>query len=217
MTTKVIGGNVGNDYTGLLCTQITQNFPTFSFGDETAVPVDKAVAAQWNNGIFIITGLSNITGPVTVSSATLSLYVSVISSPQTHTLKTLLRTVVIGSLGSNDLTWTDAQSGLAWTTGGALSDGNDRNATAAGSNSISATGYSNFTSAQLATDVQNAINNSLQLAFVLERTDSSNDTNTATIVGTANGTNGILPYLTVTYTAGGGSATPYPTQLYVMP
>jgi len=114
---------------------------------------------------------------------------------------------ILRNWSESQSTWNIYSTGNNWTTAGGTSDGNDRSSTTTATKQIfnSDNGnYVQFTSAQLAADVQDMINTPANnFGWHIERTDGSND---ATYMGytSSEGTDGQRPYLSVTYTAGGG-------------
>lgn len=203
-TTVTIGDNTGNTYSGTDDAHIRSDSTTTNYGTNGSLEVTKYAVGNHVSALVKFSGLSNIVGPVTVSSATLYLYYTgPTSGSDTHTIDVhrVLRAWV-----EAQATWNIYSTGNSWTTAGALSDGNDRVATVSASFALignTSPSYVAYTGAQLATDVENIINGSnANNGWVFERSDAGDDTNYR-IFASSEGSDGQRPYLDITYTVAG--------------
>jgi len=207
MTTKIITNNTaGGDYSGTVDTNLNSFSPTSPNSSDIGIEMDNMGSAYPGVGLLKFTGLSNITGPVTVSAVTLSLYLYQ-ENPSlwncTLNLRRMLRN------WTNSATWNTYDGTNNWTTAGAQSDGNDRATPASGSFpnwSPSSNGvYYDLTgSAGMIADVQGWINGTLNnYGWLMECTDGTNAQDYKR-PQSADGTNGNRPKLSVTYSSGGG-------------
>lgn len=202
MPTVTIGDQTGADFAGAEDCRIDFYQPNTS-NNSGELEIVQNGAAYPAKAPIKFSGLSNITGPVTVSSATLYLYLIQQGTfdTATITLRRLLRNWV-----DSQATWNIFSTGNSWGTAGALGDGTDRVATASAQNtSVEGVGqYFAFTSAQLATDVQNIINGvNANYGWLLEM---SSDTNFKKFASDSYGTAANRPYLSVTYEAASGAS-----------
>jgi Disaggregatase related repeat len=204
--TATIGNNTGNTYSGVSDTRLQQDIPTSNFSSSTALDVDKFGAGGHANTLIKFTGLSNITGPVTVTSATIRLRLNGSDgggASYTIGVRRLLR-----DWQNAQATWNVYSTGNSWTTAGGLSNGNDRSATLSASQSVPGNGtgsYYSFTGSQLATDVQNIINGTASnFGWILEREDAGDDS-LYRVFNSSESSDGQRPELNITYTVGGGT------------
>ena len=206
MPTVVIGNNTGDDYSGTEDAIIVSGATTNNYGGRT----ESSIAT----GLYLLirfSGLLSISGPVIVSTATLSLYKNSGESSGTIELRRLLRNWIEGTLNGADRSgdspysccWNEYGSENTWTTAGALSDGNDRVASSSATMSIATTTGQYYDSGNLCADVEDFING-----------DASNyGWHCYTTIATYGaffrmknyGASGTLPYLTITYTESGGA------------
>lgn len=216
MPTVVIGNNTGDDYSGVDDAQIKESRATNNYGGSGTYEITKYASSDHTHTLIRFSGLSSISGTVSVSSATLYqrlYYQDGSSDAYTITLRLLLRDWVEGIQAGNDRSndspysccWNEYGSGNSWATAGGLSNGTDRSSTSSGD--FAATGeyeYQSFTSSQFTTDVENIINESISNhGWHQERTDAQNDRRYKTFVS-SEGADGQRPYLSVTYTESSG-------------
>ena len=202
MPTVKIGDNTGDDYSGTIDTRIVSSAATTNYGSGSSFQVNKWGSGNWTHGLVSFTGLSNISPTVTVSAATVYLYLSSTAGTNTQTMsfKRLLQNWV--ELQS---TWNIYSTGNNWGTAGATNV-TDRSSTDSGGMSVDGTTgvYKSMSSAQLAQDVADFINGVYSnYGWHIERTDGSNDSTTRTFIS-KDGNNAQRPYLSVTYEAAGG-------------
>lgn len=222
MPTVVIGNNTGDDYSGVEDTHIKESHATNNYGINSTYETTKYASSDHTHSLIRFSGLSSISGTVSVSSATLYQRLSAqdgSANAYTVTIRLLLRNWIEGTQSSNDRSndspysccYNEYGGGNSWTSAGALSNGNDRSSTSSGDFAVTGDyGYQSFSSAQFATDVENIINESISNhGWHQERTDAQNDERYKKFVS-SEGTDGQRPYLTVTYTESGG-ATGHPT------
>jgi hypothetical protein len=210
MPTVTIGDNTGNTHSGTEDTQLSSGATSTNYGSDATMEVTKYAPGSHIHSVLKFTGLSNISGPVTVSAATLYLYNTGNAGNTTIEARALLRNWV-----EAQATWNNYSTGNAWGTAGGLSDAVDRTTSASGSVLVSNTinGYYSISSAQLAADVQAFINGTQSnYGWHIERQGTGNDTNFA-IFRTSEGTDGQRPYLEITYTVSSTQA-PRSMQLY---
>lgn len=213
MTTATIGDNTGNSFSGTDDAPIKSytSFQNTNYGTQIAFDVNKYGSGDNTNAVLKFTGLSNISGPVTVTSATIYLYCTNNSSSAGSITLDCFR--LLRNWVEAQVTWNNYSTGNAWTTAGGLSSGNDIAASASAQLSISngvgaQLQYHAFTSAQLATDVENIINGSANnYGWLFARNDAGNDGKFHTFAS-SEGTDATRPYLEVVYTASGGSTKP---------
>lgn len=190
---------------GVTNAQIREGSPTNNYGGTSNFEVTKWEAGDHTHAVVRF-DLSSITGPVTVTSVTVGIYLNS-DGGGTHAvdLRRLLRNWVEGQL-----TWNIYATASNWTTAGALSDGNDRVGTASGQIASIAATTQYYTVVQtsggLVDDVQGWINGTFaNYGWHLSRNGTGND-NTSKTFTSDDGTNGQRPYLTVVYDVGLGRA-----------
>jgi len=214
MPTVVIGDNTGDDFSGTEDAMV-KNFSTrvgFNYGGSTLLEITKYTATPDHaHSLIRFTGISNLPSSITVSSASVSLYLNGGGGSKTHilTMKRLLRTWTENTLNgtTGDASNNNYSIGNAWTTGGGLSDGNDRSATVSDTILANNTFNEYKTSAdiaQLRTDIENfASGANTNDGWHFERTDDQDDTQYRDFTS-SEGTDGQRPYLTIVYTTGAG-------------
>ncbi len=197
MPTVKIGDNTGDDFSGTEDTHVREANATTNYATVNPIQVTKWTGGDHTHLIIAFSGISNLPGTLTVSSATLYLYQGDSSATYNVTAKKLARNWVIA-----EITWTIYSTGNSWTTGGALDEPNDRSATETFDISINGVNleYKALSSAQLASDVEDFADGTLgNYGWHLERSDAGNDTTFKHFIP-EDGTNAIRPYLSVTYT-----------------
>lgn len=218
MPTVVIGNNTGDDYSGVDDTHIKESHATNNYGSNSTYETTKYASSDHTHSLIRFSGLSSISGTVSVSSATLYQRLSAqdgSANAYTVTIRLLLRNWIEGTQAgddrSNDLPYSccynEYGGGNSWTSAGALSNGNDRSSTSSGDFAVTGDyGYQSFSSEQFATDVENIINESISNnGWHGERTDSQDDSRYKVFIS-SEGADGQRPYLSVTYTESGGAS-----------
>ena len=139
MPTVTVGNRTADTYSGTEDARLWSNDNALmNFGGETLFAVAKYASTINLNSLIKFSGLSNITGPITVTSATL--YITKVAGDnvsQTFTLQRLLRNWVEGTQNGashtldtpNSCCWNEYGDGNNFTTPGGMSNGNDRSAT----------------------------------------------------------------------------------------
>jgi hypothetical protein len=220
MPTVVIGNNTGDDYSGTEDAMILEwgSLATRNCGGRVNTEISKAASGDYANTLIKFSGLSNLPASISVSAS--ALYMTCwthTAGTRTATAKRLLRNWIEGTLDNADRTgdspasccWNEYGSQNAWTTAGALSDGNDRSSTASATMTMDGTGYKYFSGSQLNTDIANMRSGTYSnYGWMLERTDGSGDS-THDVFAMSEDMDGHRPYLSVTYTEGGSSGNSY--------
>lgn len=197
MPTVVIGNNTGDDYSGTEDTVLHSDAPDSTYGTQTGLECKYTSSAR-NNTLLKFSGLSNITGPVTVSAASIYLYGSNPWDNITLYARRLLR-----NWSEDNATYNVYNTDNSWSTAGALSDGNDRVASATGSLTVGTS--ANYDSFDCAADVEDMINGDINnYGYVITR--DTEDSFYYTSHTSSEGTDGQRPYLSVTYEESGGSS-----------
>jgi hypothetical protein len=193
-TTIITDNTTGGDYTGTIDNYIEFDFQTTNRGSDGNWRVRHSSPIE--KGLIAFPGLSNITGPVTVTSVTLELWLAAVGNSGPVQLNKLLQNWV-----ETESTYTIYSTGNNWATLGAASSGTDFAATVSASvtHSVTLDEYKSFSTAQMATDVQDWINNGSNYGWLLTGVDSF----TVFTYRGKNGADAQRPKLTVTYTSSG--------------
>lgn len=196
--TTVQNGSFDDQYTGLLSNQINANDPTTSNQNGRSRVYEYSTYSR--RQFYQATGLSNITGPVTVNSATMYFYIyaQATTADVTMTLRRVLQAIVDG-----EITWNVYSTGNAWDTGGGSTAGTDidTSAAASGLTGIAAGAWFSVTGANLAAMVEGWINGTYS-NYGLQMVSSSTDYKD--IVTGAGGYDGTRPELFVDWSVSGG-------------
>lgn len=199
MTTTVIGNNTG--YTvGIVDTHIQQNTPTTNFGTVASFNCQSATSGQITRALMKFTGLTSISGPVSVSSAVLTLR----NRDAAASSRTLQVRRLLSAFDELQASWNNRLTGTAWATAGVLG-GSDVDASILATGTMPTASETNFTvsGASLAQYVQDVINGVIVdhglLLNVIDDTTTF-DSIPRRIGAKDNATAAIRPYLTVTYT-----------------
>jgi len=203
MPTVTIGDQTGATFTGSIDTEIYAGDPTTNFGTAVTFSISKyGDASDHRNVLLSFPGSTNITGPVTVSAASVFLYCVTPSGTATIDMFESRRT-----WGETQATWNIYSTGNNWGTAGARNTTTDRGATALTSTVIASTvaGYYEFTSAAVIAYVQSKINAGQACNFIFERQEAGNDTVFSDFESSESATATRRPYLSVTYTSTGSS------------
>ena len=198
MATVKIGDNSSDDHAGTEDIHIKEVAPNTNYETTSPLEITKYAVGDYAHMLLKFSGLSAIAGPVTVTSAKLYLYQSSSHVAATHDIvaKLLNRNWV-----ENQATWNIYSTGNSWSTAGGLHETDDRSSTETFTVSIGTTvdQYYEFSSAQLATDVENIINGGINnYGWHLHRGDAGNDNWHKGFVS-SDGADEQRPYLEVTY------------------
>ncbi len=202
MTVTVIGENTGDDFTGTEDNQIagTGDADTnFETGDP--LPITNWAAGDTRHLLINFPGLSNISAPVTVSVASLDLYLVDLANTLFFDIS-LFR--LLRDWHPAQATWDDYITSTGWGTAGALNTTTDIDAVASSLLEVNDTTGEYKTWTGLETDVQDFINGDEDTnGWLARRTDGiSNNEKRFTA---QNGTDGQRPFLTVTHEAAAGN------------
>lgn len=191
----------GTLFTGVLDTRIREVAPTINYSASVALEVAAYSNADHTRSLIAFPGLSNITGPVTVASASLFVF----CSDATNALNQIgLHRVKVANTMSQ-VTWNEKATGSAWASAGAY-NATDVDTTAVSTCAAITIGtWVEFTGAGLAALVEGWINGTIpNYGVMMRRTTDANDLTTNEFASSESGTTAQRPYLVVTYTAGGG-------------
>jgi len=206
MPTDIISENTTGTYTqtyvgaNVIDTFIDSANPTVNSGSSGSLYLCGYGAAQELHTLIAFTGLSNISGPVTVSSATVGFYLISAGGDASVTVNAHR---ALRNWGVSTATWNTYDGTNSWTTAGAKGSGTDISSTLAASLAVTNTtaAWYGFTAAQLATECENWINGVNSNYGLLFHPSTAADA--GRIVWSSQGdTNGLYPYLSVTYVAG---------------
>lgn len=196
MPTVTFGNNTGNT-AGIDDNRMPENDPTTNFGSDAVIANSDFGAGDHQSMWLKCTGFGSISGPVTVSSATLRLYLETQISTPLISLYRCLRNVTEGGSTFNLYDGTNA-----WGTGGGGNSTTDYNSTLITSATLPGTtgAYVDFTGANLNQLVQDWINGSVS-NFGLIAPPLVIGGNDMGIFTSSEGTDGQRPELVVTYAA----------------
>ncbi len=199
MTTIVISDNTGADYSGTVDAEM--QLSTTGTNTGSGADLYSHFYAPGNERFSLVRfTLPGALSGATVTSATLSLY----SNGNTVGTKAHDINLISRLWSESQVTWDEYTTGNAWTSGGAKGAGTDFVSSASASQTVSGTGYKDFTAAQVATDVQNAIAGGT-VSWVVRPSDLvTSDTGNYSAFASSESTDGQRPKLTIVYTAGGG-------------
>lgn len=195
---------------GDLVTYMRDDEATLDHSTQTIMRVGHFGTPQNDRGLLKF-DLSSITGPVTVSSATLDLWVDAAYNAATHNLYRCKRAI------TETGTWNAYDGTNAWTTAGAGDTTNDREATSVGS--ATTTGAEGAGTQKTVTLTNSAVeewingtvtNNGLVMIASTEASNTLMDWRSDDNATAAN-----RPLLTIVYTSGGGG--PDTPELYGRP
>ena len=197
-----IGGTV---YAGVSDLIVQSGWPTVHSSTSSTIEVSYWTPSDIKNAVLLFSGLSNISGPGTVSDAVMGMQVSSASAftdPITvHKLKL--------PVSMTQATWNERQTGVAWPNGG--NDASTIEAAAASTTAASgAVGtFVTWSGAGLDALVQGWINDpSTNYGALVTRLDTTPNSRSSIFRSSNNGTLTARPYLTFTWTAGPPPTTP---------
>lgn len=198
MTTTVIGNNAG--YTvGIVDTHLQQNTPTSAQGTAQSFYCSAAISAQASRALFKFTGLSSISGPVTVTNAVLTLR----NRDANGSTRNVEIRRLLSEFDENQATWNQRITGTNWNVPGVLG-GTDVDSTIIGSGVIPTAVETNFSITgagfiQYISDVLNGIITDHGIIMSVENDTTVFDTVQRRIAAKDNASSTIRPYLTITY------------------
>lgn len=192
-----IGNNTGNTFSGTEDAKLIQTSPTTNFGTNVQLEATKFGVGDHGNSVIRFPGLSSISGPVTVTAATLFLYQESGSGTYSVDLRRLLLAWIV-----SQVTWNNYITSTAWTTAGGEGSGTDiAAAVSATLNFDNSVGYKGFSAAQLRADIQNIINGvNPNNGWLVTRSDAGEDS-LFKVLTSSEGTDTNRPYLALTYTS----------------
>ena len=136
MTVTVVGDNTGYEV-GVVETSLVEVLPTTNYAADY-IRLGSAGGSNRARVLFKFTGLANITGPVTVSSAVITL----MTADSTATRAVSLRKLLVPFVEA-EATWNIYSTGNSWGTAGASGAG-DMDSTVVATGTIPATNGSTF-------------------------------------------------------------------------
>jgi hypothetical protein len=206
MTTVTISDSGTATFTGNEGTRLDSGAPTANNGNALVLTTDRLVFGQVSNCPIKFSGLSNINGPVTVLSATLTLK-GLLTTGTNSTqldLHLILRNWVEGNgTGGSGATWNTYDGTNSWGTVGCENTTTDRSGIVSASANCTATSIQSivFTSDKLASDVQSMINSpSTNYGWLIRQPTET--TTEVQISSDNNGTTSNRPVLSITYIEG---------------
>lgn len=196
MPTVVIGNNTGDDYSGTEDCHIYVNGADTNYGENVWLYLYPS--SERVNVLLKFSGIDSLVDGITVSAASLYLYNNSLSNPSAF--RRCLRNWTESGATYNTYDGTNA-----WTSVGAMSNGNDRVATASLTYQFPGTeGY--ISPGDLASDVNGMASGTYgNYGWVIEATGGESWMTFAS----KNNSDGYRPYLSVTYTESGGSGNSY--------
>lgn len=197
-----IGGTV---YAGVTDAEIVSSIPNTHSSAGGFIIAKYWTSADIGYSVLQFLGLSNITGPVTVSGAVLGLNVSTTTAftdPITvHKLKL--------PVSMSQVTWNERQTGVAWPNGGNDPSIIDAAAASATAGTGTAGAFVTWSGPALDALVQDWINNpSTNYGLLLARLDTTPNSRETGFNSSNNGGVANRPYLTFTYEVGPPPTTP---------
>ena len=201
MTTIVIGDNTGNT-AGVDDAGLSQGAPGSPQGPYAGNYL-AASATACGRMLYKFTGLPS--GPVTVTSATLTLN----NADSAGATTAVQARKLLSAWSEADATWDDRQTGVAWNTAGVIG-GSDVDATVVATGTAPTSGGVTFdvTGAGFNSLVEGWINGTITNNGIIVSLVSDTSAGESYRLRTKESADGVRPYLTIVYTAGGGSSDP---------
>ena len=207
MPTAIItegSGHSGTVYTGVTDTHMQQNNPTLNYNTNVGVSITSWAPGDNARGIFKFSGLSNITGPVVVSSASLFLRASPATATQVFALHRIKLAVDV-----TQASWNNRLTATPWPVAGAFDAASIDTTPVASVTGIVTNTWAEFTGAAVAAVVEGWINGTLpNEGFLLKRDPESQDGVASGFSSSNTGTTNFRPYLVFTYEPAGPPPTP---------
>ncbi len=204
MPTITISQNTGADYTGISAAQPRESQPTTNYYNQVAFECTAYNSFDRRHVLFSITNSTGISGPVTVTGATLGIQCN--DNGGTNTNDFDIHEVIVSAI-TTQATWDDRLTATAWTSNGGLNSTDVNMAPVASVTNVVTSGVTNFSSAALDSLVEDMLNGvtSEILLLMVRNPDTAYDFTYNVFDGVGNTTSG--PVLTVPYTSGGGATT----------
>jgi len=183
-------------------TQVKESAATTNYGTSNTAESTKWASSDHTHTLVKL-DTSNIPASATINSATLYLKVQFIGGvSQTMDARALLRDWI-----EAQATWNIYSTGNSWTTGGALSAGNDRSSTVLGNATVPAVG--SWIALDVTSHIQSVVNGSVtDYGFHIERNGTGNESSTWCTWYTDDSLTPNMPELIVDYTASSGISIP---------
>lgn len=210
MPTVTIGDNTGDDFAGTVDASMDSQAPTENNGSDTVMLVYGDSNGEREAMLVAFTGLSNLPSPLSVSAASIELYNEAFTGVNwPHDMVTRL---VLEDWIEGEVTWNEYASGSAWASAGCNGSADRRDAET-DTQSVEAGDPAEYhtwaDSAQLAADVEDFVDGTLpnygwrigpEANILFETAEQA----------TREGSDGVRPFLSVTYTeeSGGTSVGP---------
>jgi hypothetical protein len=192
----------GTLYTGLLDCRIWQANPTTNYSSNSGLYASSFGSGDIYRSALAFPGLSNITGPVTVSAA--SLFIRCNAADNALNDFDIHRIKVANNI--TQMTWNEASTGVSWTTAGAY-DATDIDMTPSASvSNVAVNTWVEFTGSGMVSLVEGWINGTISnYGVLLKRNAETFDSTSNEFASSQWGDPALAPYLVVTFTAGGGA------------
>ena len=204
MPTAIItegSGHSGTVYTGVTDTHMQQNNPTLNYHTAGGISTTSWAVGDNARGVIKFGGLSNVTGPVVVSSASLFLRASPATATQVFALHRIKLAVDV-----TQASWNNRLTATPWPVAGAFDAASIDTTPAASVTGIVTNTWAEFTGAAVAAVVEGWINGTLpNEGFLLKRDPESQDGVASSFSSSNTGTTGFRPYLVVTYEPAGST------------
>ena len=194
-------GHSGTVYTGVTDTHMQQNNPTLNYHTAGTISATSWAAGDNARSIVKFGGLSNVTGPVTVTSASIFLR----SATSTVTQVFALHRIKL-ALDATQLSWNNRLTATPWPVAGAFDAASIDTTPAASVTGIVTNTWAEFTGAAVAAVVEGWINGTLpNEGFLLKRDPESQDGVASAFMSSQNGSSASRPYLVFTYEPAGST------------
>jgi len=194
-------GHSGTVYTGVTDTHMQQINPTANYHTNTSASTTSWDVGDDTRAIVKFGGLSNITGPVVVSSASIFLRFSPATASQVFAIHRIKLAV-----DTSQASWNNRLTATPWPVGGAFDSASIDTTPAASVTGIATNTWAEFTGAGVVSMVEGWINGTLpNEGFLIKRNPESHDAVPTAFSSSENGTTAFRPYLVVTFEAGGAT------------
>ena len=189
----------GTVYTGVTDTYMQQVNPTLNYHTSSTFSVTSWAVGDNARGVVKFGGLSNVTGPVTVTSASIFLR----SANTTATQVFALHRIKL-ALDATQLSWNNRLTGTPWPVAGAFDSASIDTTPVASVTGLTNGNWAEFTGAAVAALVAGWINGTLPNEGVLiKRNPEAEDAVPSSFMSSQSGTSVSRPYLVFTYEPAG--------------